>query len=251
MSRRPTLRATTRVTQHKGTVMGIHLRRLQFRLAHLFLGVAVAAVCALGIRSMILQERFERSVLRQITEKHGLDVEVVQRNLLGDWAIDILPCLNRVIYLGVDYTEFCDAELHQVARFPQLRGLSVSHTKITDRGVAALATHRRLLLLNVSSTSISDSGLRSIGRIHALEDLYMVDTMVSDEGISCLEGQRNLRTLSLVATTISDASIPTLLKLPLIDLDVQWTGVSTDGQRVLNNHVKQQNRNLSQRDCTR
>lgn len=73
------------------------------------------------------------------------------------------------------------------AQFQNLKTLDLQGTKVTDRGVAAIATLTHLEWLCLRNTSVTDSGILALRSALTLRDLYITRGTVQDESITALE----------------------------------------------------------------
>jgi hypothetical protein len=155
------------------------------------------------------------------------------------------------------YREFLQVDDSALARFPEpaeLRQLSLGRTKVTDRGLVALAAARQLEWLDLSFTSATDEGLAAfgqcgrlrqlfleqtavtdaaldgIGKLRELEELDLSGTKITDSGLKRLSGLTRLRTLYLTNCAITDEGLDHLRSLKRIEtLDLDGTEVTPAG----------------------
>jgi len=156
--------------------------------------------------------------------------------------------LRYVVLSGMESVS--DETLLRLQSFTPLRGIDLSHTKITDHGLALLGrmskleyvhldhTHitdsglahlvdLNLIVLLLQGTPISSTGMSHVGSIRSLELLDLGDTAVSDSGIEPLSKLSRLWGLQLNNTKVSDNSMNLLQRLPKLDtLDLRDTKVS-------------------------
>jgi hypothetical protein len=106
---------------------------------------------------------------------------------------------------------------------------------ITDEQITSLeAIKEQLVWLNLSHTRITDQQLEAVARLGNLRVLYLNNTGITDAGLSHLTPLSELRWLSLVGTRISDQSVPTFVKLnKLTDLFLFQTSLTEEGLQQL------------------
>lgn len=95
----------------------------------------------------------------------------------------------------------------------KLRWADLSHTKITDAGLKALAHSSDLQELNLSGCAIDGTGLASLAAIPYLRRLELVGCPLSDEGIDALAKLQSVTTLALTGKGINAASLAKLATL--------------------------------------
>lgn len=110
--------------------------------------------------------------------------------------------------LGAEVT---DADLALLAGLePNLVGLDLSRTQVSDAGLARLAAFPRLQRLKLCATDIGDAGLAPLARLARLEVLNLYATRVTDAGLEHLAGLRALRRLYLWQTAVTDEGLARL-----------------------------------------
>jgi hypothetical protein len=80
-----------------------------------------------------------------------------------------------------------DAELKELASFPNLEYLSLAFTKITDAGLKELASLQQLQELTLQETGITDAGLKELASLKALGRVYLHATKVTASGMAELK----------------------------------------------------------------
>lgn len=98
--------------------------------------------------------------------------------------------LNEIQDFGLTGTTITDDKLKYVLIFPKLRGLSLTHTRITDTGLATL----------------KDSKIWS---------LDVDGTLITNQSIKILKDWKYLKHLNISYTKVNRDAIPDLLKLDL------------------------------------
>lgn len=88
---------------------------------------------------------------------------------------------------------------------PQLVGLNLAGTSVTDGGLEALAPLLQLRRLHLERTGIGDSGLGALKGLSELRYLNLYGTKVTDRGLAALKGLRNLRKLYVWQTEVTEA----------------------------------------------
>jgi hypothetical protein len=88
--------------------------------------------------------------------------------------------------------------------------LTLSNSRVTDEGIAQLATASGILWLDVSESSITDTGVAILKQLPALTTLDLQDTRLTDASIKVLSSFPRLASLSLAGTDITDEGIARL-----------------------------------------
>jgi YHS domain-containing protein/uncharacterized membrane protein len=128
--------------------------------------------------------------------------------LSGDLGIVIGPVAQTNAWLqcnaSVAGTNFGDPELSRLAPLaPNLRWLDLGGTRVTDAGLAAVASMPNLKRLHLERTPITDAGLKSLTRLPALEYLDLYGTAVTDAGLAELQSAPRLKQVYLWQTQVS------------------------------------------------
>lgn len=101
----------------------------------------------------------------------------------------------------------------------QITWLDLSHTRVSDAGLAMLAGMRNLTRLSLARTSVGDEAMNHLNGLENLEYLNLVGTNVSDAGLEQLQGLDRLKALYLWETEVSERGVE-LLKQSNSDLRV-------------------------------
>lgn len=128
--------------------------------------------------------------------------------------------IDAIRSLSLEYSSITDASLERLAQNSGLRALeelSVGGTKISDKGLKALAhgVLTRISSLDLRSTLVSDDGVSEVaGPDNAMKNLRSLDiggTSVTDSGLKTLIAKEsaleNLASLNLVRLPITDAGL--------------------------------------------
>src|SRR5438128_533993 len=127
--------------------------------------------------------------------------------------------------LDLEGTEIGDLALRFVGRIPRLEELNLSHTSVSDAGLASFLNALRRLKL--SHTNVRGVAL---GRLTTLEELDLSGAPVNDESAKQLAQLVNLRKLRLSYTDLTDAAYAGLKSLPRLEhLDLAGNDVGDKG----------------------
>lgn len=146
---------------------------------------------------------------------HPALVEYIQSVYQRRDRDETLARLTGTSFLELDhaYREFLEVEdkdLSEPACLSSTRRLLLGGTRITDSGVAGLASATQLEDLNVAGTAITDSSLAVFARLVQMRELDISGTRISDTGLQHLRSLQQLRILSLSETSLTDQCIPYL-----------------------------------------
>jgi uncharacterized membrane protein len=104
-----------------------------------------------------------------------------------------------------------DEALRALSRIaPQVVWLDLGGTKVTDAGLASIASLTNLTRLHLQRTAIGDAGLAHLAKLAHLEYLNVYGTKVSDEGLKRLAGVKTLRSLYVWKTAVTAEGIASL-----------------------------------------
>ncbi len=109
--------------------------------------------------------------------------------------------------LDLSYTKITDAGLDHLKGLTSLERLYLRDTKVTDAGLERLQGLSRLSGLRLGGTQVTDAGLGHIEKLNKLEELGLNRTQVTDAGLVHLEGLTNLKNLFLLHTQVTARGI--------------------------------------------
>ncbi len=172
------------------------------------------------LRKLLGDEYFQEVTMVQLPEP-------VTTDLMSD-----LATLDRAVFLVINISKFNKKSFDQLTSMPDLQGLSITQSAVSDETLAELARAKRLKRLWITGANgVTDSGmsalanlpdlrsltimmapkltaagLKNIGPALAeLEMLNLYQTGLTDEGMECLDECRKLKTLALSSATIGDS----------------------------------------------
>ena len=121
-------------------------------------------------------------------------------------AVDVysLPEMPQLESLQMDeHPQINDEVVEQiVARFPRLTQLGLNRTRISDRGLAALAKLKTLRNLSLASTAVTDAGVERLAAL-PLESLRLDHTAITDRAAKSLAGFDHLKYLNITQTNVT------------------------------------------------
>lgn len=133
-------------------------------------------------------------------------------------GLQFLSGLKHLTYLDLSYNPVVDDSLAKIVA-PQLKGLILTKTKITDKALASVAKFRLLEVLSVRDTGITDTGIKQLAGLRDLEFLDISSTAVTDAGLLELTSLSKLKKISAFNTKITKNGLNEFLKsVPNCDL---------------------------------
>jgi len=161
-----------------------------------------------ALRETAIHSEFGRHV-EQMPRLEAIDLSFVklpyfdvtrQATILHD-----LPRLPNLRGVNLFDTNVTDADMQWLAACPRLEVIELSETDIGDHGLAHLTGLPRLRRLTISSDRISDRGCRAIADMPALEELLLASHNVHDAGVVELARLGTLRDLNISASASEEA----------------------------------------------
>jgi uncharacterized protein YjbI with pentapeptide repeats len=128
------------------------------------------------------------------TDLTDADLEKLRKHL------DKLPNLGG---LDLSYTKVTDAGLDHLKGMVNLEKLYLRDIQVTDAGLERLQGLPNLSALRLGGTQVTDAGLQHLKGLEKLEELDLNRTRVSDAGLRHLEGLTNLKSLLLWHTEVT------------------------------------------------
>jgi len=168
--------------------------------------------------------------LESITSLETLYVNGRQVTYANTTHLGKLPNLNDVRVFGEEDT--VDADLKRLATVPQLRGLYLPNTAISDAGLEYIKDCNTLEVLSLSDTQVTDAGLAHLKGLTNLRDLWIQGTRVTDHGLAHLQALHNLSYLGLEDQEgrITDSAVEQIKCLPnLTSLHLGCIGIGDTG----------------------
>lgn len=177
-------------------------RWLQFRLRTLLIITLAVALLMAWVVHKRDEARQQQKAFHVILDKGGAS-NFGPESTRPTWVRWILG--SNVAAAGgcVEFGDstFNDADLAQLSALGTIQRLSLSRTRVSDKGLVHLKKLTRLKYLSLDETSISDAGLISLHNCRSLEWLYLGGTRTTDAGVQNLQmAQPNLNVVDRVET---------------------------------------------------
>lgn len=135
-----------------------------------------------------------------------------------------LPLAQGVNLLDVGFNSGSDVADAQLANLTpiaqQVYELNLAGSKITDAGLAQVASLTNLRRLHLEKTAVTDAGLAHVKGLANLEYLNLYSTPITDAGLAHLAGLKNLRNLYVWQTKVTAEGAAGLKKsLPTVNIN--------------------------------
>jgi hypothetical protein len=166
-----------------------------------------------------------------------LDLSRTEVTELGLANIGFMPELSTLVLnhcRGVS-----DAAMERIAaNFPNLSTLELLNTKVTDVGIAKLAS----LPLQTIELSFTECTGRGLGAFPAqsLQEVWLNNTRADDESVASFTSITSLRILHLnLNPQLTDECLNAIVTLPQLEtLSLRFTSISPSGLTILANHPR-------------
>ena len=173
-------------------------RRLSIRLPRpLWIGVATAVLVVAGVGLRIGLPIYRRAVAIREIRLLGGNVRVLMSG--PHWFTEIVPdgwkqVFGTVHDVNMAVPAVTDAHLRLLRDIPDVEGIALSESQVTDAGLAQLIELERLEGLMICHTQhVTDAGLKHIARIRRLQYLNVVGCrQVTQEALRLLKTLRAL-----------------------------------------------------------
>jgi eukaryotic-like serine/threonine-protein kinase len=181
--------------------------------------------------------------LAQVTTLERLKLQGPHQNLTGAGLVHLqkLPKLNLLMLenmpLAVDAlanvrnlpglqtlmleTDITDEHLTYLAGAP-VSSLTLSRTRVTDKGLLTLRKLPNLKTLQVNYSILTAASLQTIAGMNNLTKLDLSSTQLTDDGLAQLKGMNGLNMLNLSVNPISDGGLAHLQGMT--KLETLWLG---------------------------
>jgi len=95
----------------------------------------------------------------------------------------LAPVADLIVEAELARTKVTDAGLAVIATWPNLARLDLSRTAVTSAGLARLASLAKLEALNLSQTQVDAAGLAAVRQLPALKEVWAFDTVAEPAGV--------------------------------------------------------------------
>lgn len=113
--------------------------------------------------------------------------------------------------------DMTDELAKELPALPHLESLTLSGSRITDSGLAALAELKSVHTLLLDGTQIGDAGLKALAALPQLQNLNLAGCPITDDGLAELAALTDLRMLNLGQTKVTGAGLKHLAALTKLE----------------------------------
>lgn len=154
--------------------------------------------------------------VRSLKECTGLVAINLNCTAIDDQALRHIAMLPNLRELRLAWTNVTDSGLGELRQ--ELQIIDVSHTRVTDHGVASIVSDGTLHVICANGTSITDATGRGLGANRSLRMVALNGTSIGDGTIASLIDCKELASLEIASTCISDASADAVARLTSLQL---------------------------------
>ena len=139
----------------------------------------------------------------------------------------ILPLATTTNLLNVDFRAVADktTDAHLDLLKPlaaQIHSLNLGATKVSDRGLAKIASLKQLRRLYLDRSNIGDAGMANLKGFNELVYLNLYGSKVTDKGLAQLSGLGKLRKLFVWQTGVTREGAAAFAKGKKIEINTGW-----------------------------
>lgn len=172
--------------------------------------------------------RFELDAFRQLSRMKQLQFVDLFRSDVSDDCLNVLASMSNLVHIQCGQTRVSDVGLKHLERMNWLQSIDLADCSgVTDKGLKSLLKCPKLKILNVFGSRITDDGAEIIGQMKNLETLGLDATSVTDKGTQSLVNLTQLMDVNLSQTAISDETVKILSALPIVELRLRGTDISS------------------------
>lgn len=114
--------------------------------------------------------------------------------------------------IRLDSTKVSDEDLKNLASLEdKLRRINLSHTTISDQGLAQIAKMKQLEQLRLASPHITNAGVAALAGLPHLKHLHLIAVPLTDADLVHLHELKNLQSLYLDGTRGSEQAMTALV----------------------------------------
>lgn len=131
---------------------------------------------------------------------------------------------GRSDQIRLDRTMVSDEQLDELDGLEdKLRNINLSHSTISDAGLARIAGMHNLVQLRLASDRVTDAGLECLANLKQLRHLHLIGAPITDAGLKHLHALDGLSSLYLDGTQATDEGFARLVEA-LPDVHVHFDG---------------------------
>jgi hypothetical protein len=153
---------------------------------------------------------------------------------LDDPVLELLTPLTSVRRLSLHNCRLSNRGLAPLASLKRLQSLWISYTEVSDEALVPLAELRGLRVLGLCQTPITDRGLERLANLTNLRELHLANTAITDDGLPHLRRLQQLEALTLADTRVSAAGLSHIAALRnLREIRLNGCGIAPSGLEVI------------------
>lgn len=153
--------------------------------------------------------------LTGLAKLKSLKTLTCQRGKITAAGLKALDGSTTLVELNLTGCPLDDSAAPHLAKLTNLTMLNVSVTKLTGKGLAAVAAGAtKLTILGADGTGVTDADLPAFAALPGLTHLSLGGTAVSDVGMAALAKSKSLTSLTLHDTKVTDTGVVSLAGLP-------------------------------------
>lgn len=161
------------------------------------------------------------------------DLPAFRLALMGPAKFDSLPSPPTAFGLLI-FSSAADVKLHDLARFTNLRGLSILDPRLPDAGLNGLADLSGLQTLQLGCPQLTDVSLKALSGLSQLQSLTLTCPQASDEALAAVAGLTKLHTLNIAGSRLTDAGLSHLVGMTELQrLNLNETKITDAGLKLL------------------
>jgi hypothetical protein len=130
---------------------------------------------------------------------------VLNRGVLdreAEWSVDFINIAGKPILDDATFVRIAPT----LSQLPRLE-LLAAPSKLTESGLAVLATLSNLQCLSLAGTSFTDAGVNALTQSNSVAILDLSAAQLSDEALASLGKMRSLRYLLLEGSTVTQKGV--------------------------------------------
>ncbi len=181
-----------------------------------------------GNRLWIDQGRLSPEALLRLKPVHVVSIALINMPV-SDAHLKALAQLKTIKLMRLFENPKLDNESLQCIRpMDNLTELMIRNDRVTDRGVNYLAGMNNLEILSLDRCiNVSDKSLDVIEKLASLNRLSLAGTKVSKAGVLRIAKMKKLHTVSVAKLPCDSECVHELMKLPLKNLSLRYTGLNS------------------------
>ena len=195
-------------------------------------GLPNLQILQLGSGDQQVESRFDDACLEKIGSVKDLKHLTLIGTQITDAGLVHLRLANGLEIVELSGCQITDIGLQQfTADHPNLIGLGIDGSEVTDEGVRSLSQLDRLVSLGIAGCNeLGPAGFANVAKLKSLESLHLHETAFSDSDVPQFSDHTSLKHLVIKHTSVSDAAIEHMGQMKSLQvLEVEGTKITPDG----------------------